>query len=141
LLRHARQVDTPFSYSLYSNLRIFRFPEKLECRLRIQKWIPCFAAGGHRHGDCRAHAGTFLRSGKKVRNPVKDMPYESGIVPTGDARHRVSVKFYMVGMLFILFDIEAIFLYPWAVSVVSVGRAVTPAAAFGGPQFCEPEIQ
>ncbi len=53
--------------------------------------------------------------GKKVRNRVKDMPYESGIVPTGDARHRFSVKFYLVGMLFILFDIEAIFLYPWAV--------------------------
>jgi NADH-quinone oxidoreductase subunit A len=53
--------------------------------------------------------------GKKVRNKVKDMPYESGIVPTGDARHRFSVKFYLVGMLFILFDIEAIFLYPWAV--------------------------
>ena len=43
------------------------------------------------------------------------MPYESGIVPTGDARHRFSVKFYLVAMLFILFDIEAIFLYPWAV--------------------------
>jgi NADH-quinone oxidoreductase subunit A len=53
--------------------------------------------------------------GKKVRNRVKDMPYESGIVPTGDARQRFSVKFYLVGMLFILFDIEAIFLYPWAV--------------------------
>jgi NADH-quinone oxidoreductase subunit A len=53
--------------------------------------------------------------GKKVHNRVKDMPYESGIVPTGDARHRFSVKFYLVGMLFILFDIEAIFLYPWAV--------------------------
>jgi NADH-quinone oxidoreductase subunit A len=53
--------------------------------------------------------------GKNVRNRVKDMPYESGIVPTGDARHRFSVKFYLVGMLFILFDIEAIFLYPWAV--------------------------
>jgi NADH-quinone oxidoreductase subunit A len=53
--------------------------------------------------------------GKRVRNRVKDMPYESGIVPTGDARHRFSVKFYLVGMLFILFDIEAIFLYPWAV--------------------------
>src|SRR5678816_1527939 len=53
--------------------------------------------------------------GKKVRNRVKDMPYESGIVPTGDARHRFSVKFYLVAMLFILFDIEAIFLYPWAV--------------------------
>jgi NADH-quinone oxidoreductase subunit A len=53
--------------------------------------------------------------GKKVRNRVKDTPYESGIVPTGDARQRFSVKFYLVGMLFILFDIEAIFLYPWAV--------------------------
>jgi NADH-quinone oxidoreductase subunit A len=53
--------------------------------------------------------------GKKVRNRVKDMPYESGIVPTGDARQRFSVKFYLVAMLFILFDIEVIFLYPWVV--------------------------
>ena len=53
--------------------------------------------------------------GKRVRNSVKDLPYESGIVPTGDARQRFSVKFYMVAMLFIVFDIEAIFLYPWAV--------------------------
>jgi NADH-quinone oxidoreductase subunit A len=53
--------------------------------------------------------------GKRVRNRVKDIPYESGIVPTGDARQRFSVKFYLVGMLFILFDIEAIFLYPWVV--------------------------
>ena len=53
--------------------------------------------------------------GKRVRNRAKDMPYESGMVPTGDARQRFSVKFYLVGMLFILFDIEAIFLYPWAV--------------------------
>jgi NADH-quinone oxidoreductase subunit A len=53
--------------------------------------------------------------GKRVKNRVKDMPYESGMVPTGDARQRFSVKFYLVAMLFILFDIEAIFLYPWAV--------------------------
>jgi NADH-quinone oxidoreductase subunit A len=53
--------------------------------------------------------------GKRVRNRVKDTPYESGIAPTGDARQRFSVKFYLVGMLFILFDIEAIFLYPWVV--------------------------
>ena len=53
--------------------------------------------------------------GKRVRNRVKDIPYESGITPTGDARQRFSVKFYLVAMLFILFDIEAIFLYPWAV--------------------------
>src|SRR6476646_7051166 len=53
--------------------------------------------------------------GKRVRNRIKDTPYESGITPTGDARERFSVKFYLVGMLFILFDIEAIFLYPWVV--------------------------
>jgi NADH-quinone oxidoreductase subunit A len=53
--------------------------------------------------------------GKRVRNRVKDMPYECGITPVGDARERFSVKFYLVGMLFIVFDIEAIFLYPWAV--------------------------
>ena len=53
--------------------------------------------------------------GRNVKNRVKDMPYECGIAPTGDARERFSVKFYLVAMLFILFDIEAIFLYPWAV--------------------------
>jgi NADH-quinone oxidoreductase subunit A len=53
--------------------------------------------------------------GRRVKNRVKDMPYECGIAPTGDARHRFSVKFYLVAMIFILFDIEAIFLYPWVV--------------------------
>ena len=53
--------------------------------------------------------------GKKVRNRVKDLPYECGITPTGSARERFSVKFYLVGMLFIVFDIEAVFLYPWVV--------------------------
>ena len=69
--------------------------------------------------------------GKRVRNRVKDMPYESGIVPTGDARHRFSVKFYLVGMLFILFDIEAIFLYPWVVVFRDLSRN---GSMFG---FCE----
>lgn len=53
--------------------------------------------------------------GKKLKNKVKDTPYECGMTPQGTARERFSVKFYLVGMLFILFDIEAIFLYPWAV--------------------------
>jgi NADH-quinone oxidoreductase subunit A len=53
--------------------------------------------------------------GHKVRDRVKNSPYESGMKPVGDARERFSVKFYLVGMVFILFDIEAIFLYPWAV--------------------------
>ena len=53
--------------------------------------------------------------GKRLKNKVKDTPYECGVAPTGDAQHRFSVKFYLVAMIFILFDIEAIFLYPWAV--------------------------
>ena len=53
--------------------------------------------------------------GKRVKDRVKDSPYECGIAPTGSARERFSVKFYLVGIVFILFDIEAIFLYPWAV--------------------------
>ena len=47
--------------------------------------------------------------------PVKDTPYESGIPPLGDARERFSVKFYMVAMLFIIFDIETVFMIPWGV--------------------------
>jgi NADH-quinone oxidoreductase subunit A len=53
--------------------------------------------------------------GKRYRNKFKDTPYESGMMPIGSAKERFSVKFYMVAMLFILFDIEAVFLYPWAV--------------------------
>ena len=52
--------------------------------------------------------------GKHKWSPVKNSPYECGIMPTGDAQQRFSVKFYLVAMLFILFDVEAIFLYPWA---------------------------
>jgi NADH-quinone oxidoreductase subunit A len=49
------------------------------------------------------------------RTPVKDTPYECGMVPVGPGTTRLSVRFYLVAMLFILFDIEVVFLYPWAV--------------------------
>jgi len=49
------------------------------------------------------------------RTRVKDTPYECGMVPIGAGNARMSVKFYLVAMLFILFDIEVVFLYPWAV--------------------------
>ena len=48
--------------------------------------------------------------------PVKQTPYESGIPPLGDAHERFSVKFYMVAVLFIIFDIETVFMIPWAVA-------------------------
>src|SRR5258706_15201861 len=52
-----------------------------------------------------------------VRKPTraKLSPYECGMTPVGDSRQRFSVKFYLVAMLFILFDVEAVFIYPWAV--------------------------
>ena len=53
--------------------------------------------------------------GRHVKDPIKSIPYESGMKPVGTARERFSVKFYLVAMVFIVFDIEAIFLYPWAV--------------------------
>jgi NADH-quinone oxidoreductase subunit A len=49
------------------------------------------------------------------RNPTKDSAYECGMLPIGQAQPRFSVKFYLVAMLFILFDIEVVFMYPWAV--------------------------
>lgn len=48
-------------------------------------------------------------------NRAKDTPYECGMLPIGEGSTRMSVKFYLVAMLFILFDIEVVFLYPWAV--------------------------
>ena len=53
--------------------------------------------------------------GVKKPNQRKLSPYECGITPIGSARERFSVKFYLVAMLFLLFDIEAVFLFPWAV--------------------------
>src|SRR5436190_22499578 len=63
--------------------------------------------------------GTLVMSvlvGKKGKRPaIKDTAYECGMLPFGEGSTRLSVKFYLVAMLFILFDIEVVFLYPWAV--------------------------
>lgn len=50
------------------------------------------------------------------KTPVKQMPYESGMDPVGDARGRFDVRFYLVAIVFLLFDVELLFLYPWAVA-------------------------
>ena len=61
---------------------------------------------------------------RRMPTPVKDSPYESGIPPLGDARDRFSVKFYMVAMLFIVFDIETVFMIPWGVYYRQLSCAV-----------------
>lgn len=71
--------------------------------------------------------GGGLLLGKRVRTPAKDTPYESGMLPTGSARERFTVKFYLVAMVFIVFDVEAIFLYPWAVVYRELGKDPHPA--------------
>jgi len=55
-------------------------------------------------------------AGPRKKTLVKEMPYESGMDPVGDARQPFDVKFYLVAILFLVFDVELLFLYPWAVS-------------------------
>jgi NADH-quinone oxidoreductase subunit A len=78
--------------------------------------------------------GTLVASsllGKRARRTaVKDMAYECGMLPVGEGNTRLSVKFYLVAMLFILFDIEVVFLYPWAVNFRSMIKE-QPGLIFG----------
>jgi NADH-quinone oxidoreductase subunit A len=59
--------------------------------------------------------------GPKSSNPAKMEPFESGNPPKGDARIRFSVRFYLVAMLFLIFDLEVVFLYPWAIYFRQLG--------------------
>ena len=59
--------------------------------------------------------------GPRKPSPEKSAPYECGMPAVGDARERMSVKFYLVAMIFLLFDIEVAFLYPWAMALRDLG--------------------
>jgi NADH-quinone oxidoreductase subunit A len=72
-------------------------------------------------------ASPFLNPKKTTR--VKQMPYESGMDPIGDARQRFDVRFYLVAIVFLLFDVELLFLYPWAVAQWSADPRVLPPQA------------
>lgn len=63
--------------------------------------------------------GILLRP--KRPYPIKLSPYESGNIPLGEPRYKFSVRFYIIAMLFVVFDIEAVFLYPWAVAYEKIG--------------------
>ncbi len=67
--------------------------------------------------------GASALLGPKKTTPVKEMPYESGMDPIGDARQRFDVRYYLVAIVFLLFDVELLFLYPWAVAQWSVPSA------------------
>src|SRR5689334_23634334 len=74
--------------------------------------------------------GSVILGKKGKRPPIKDTPYECGMLPIGEGTPRLSVKFYLVAMLFILFDIEVVFLYPWAVIYKAMLKE-NPALIFG----------
>lgn len=69
--------------------------------------------------------------GPRKKTPVKDMPYESGMDPIGDARQPFDIKFYIVAILFLVFDVELLFLYPWAVSAYTDADGAIPPEVRG----------
>jgi NADH-quinone oxidoreductase subunit A len=81
-----------------------------------------------------AFAGLFLAGavllGPKRETPIKQAPFECGSDPIGSPRGRFSVKFYQVAILFLIFDIESAFLYPWAVNFREFSRAADGGASF-----------
>lgn len=72
-------------------------------------------------GLCAFMVGASSLLGGRSRGVSKSLPFESGIVGAGSARQRFSVKFYLVAMLFVIFDIEAVFLFAWAIVIEDVG--------------------
>lgn len=86
--------------------------------------IQVLIAGGFATATLIASA---LLGKRALRNSVKNSPYECGMLPVGDGQPRFSVKFYLVAMLFVLFDIEVVFLFPWSVvyrNQISQGHTV-----------------
>jgi NADH-quinone oxidoreductase subunit A len=73
--------------------------------------------------------------GPRRRTAVKLMPYESGMDPIGDARQHFDVKFYLIAILFLVFDVELLFLYPWGVVAYSDRQSLPQE--FRGPVFWE----
>jgi NADH:ubiquinone oxidoreductase subunit 3 (subunit A) len=85
-------------------------------------------------------AGSIVGShliGPRKTTPVKLMPYESGMDPIGDARQQFDVKFYLIAILFLVFDVELLFLYPWAVVAYRDGVGAAWRAEFGTLVFAE----
>jgi len=89
----------------------------------MQSWLSILMLIGMGIGFGAFTVFIYQLLGPKKVTPEKLAPYECGVPPVGDARERQSVKFYLVAMVFLLFDIEVAFLYPWAMAVRDLGWA------------------
>ncbi len=78
--------------------------------------------------------------GPRKKTAVKQMPYESGMDPIGDARQRFDVRYYLVAIVFLLFDVELLFLYPWAAAQWSVDASASTAVAAAAPSAVAAEL-
>ena len=97
-------------------------------------WIPILIMIGLGAGFGAFNIGLAALVGPKKPTPEKLAPYECGMPPVGDARERHPVKFYLVAMIFLLFDIEVAFLYPWAMALTRgvENGVVTPGLGWMG---------
>ena len=84
-------------------------------------WVPILIMIGLGAGFGILNVNVPRLLGPKKPTPEKEAPYECGMPPVGDARDRHPVKFYLVAMIFLLFDIEIAFLYPWALALRGLG--------------------
>ena len=89
-------------------------------RSQLQEYVPVLmvflVAAGFAFGMLTLSivVGNLVNKWRRKHLPIKDVAYECGMLPIGDGSSRLSVKFYLVALLFVLFDIEVVFLYPWA---------------------------
>ncbi|HEY2433323.1 MAG TPA: NADH-quinone oxidoreductase subunit A [Vicinamibacterales bacterium] len=83
----------------------------------MNPWLPVLIMLGMGGGFAVVNIGLGKLVAPRRPTPEKEAPYECGMPPVGDARDRHPVKFYLVAMIFLLFDIEIAFLYPWALAV------------------------
>ncbi|MBM3881414.1 MAG: NADH-quinone oxidoreductase subunit A [Verrucomicrobia bacterium] len=99
---------------------------------QLAQYVPVLMLAGVAVVFTGAMLGLSVLLGKRGRRTqVKDTAYECGMIPVGEGTARLSVKFYLVAMLFILFDIAVVFLYPWAV----VFRRLVAEPGMAGPVF------
>lgn len=82
-------------------------------------WLPIFLFAATASLLSVAMVGVSYVVGPRRQGAVKEMPYESGMDPIHDARRRFDVRFHLVAIAFLVFDVELLFLYPWAVAVQS----------------------
>ncbi|MGC6465153.1 MAG: NADH-quinone oxidoreductase subunit A [Akkermansiaceae bacterium] len=106
----------------------------------LQDYFPALLQALAAIGFAAAALGLSVMLGKRgSHNEIKETPYECGMIPVGDGAPRFSVKFYLVAMLFVIFDIEVVFMYPWAVQFFDLirdpaqaGMALWSMAGFAG---------